>query len=44
MLSQSICVDSCPITDLDKLTQDLVLNEGGRWDLTNISVVQFVPK
>ena len=44
LLMKELCVDSCPVTDLDQLTEDLILNQSGRWDINNISVIEFSPK
>ena len=44
VLVRHLCVDSSPVTDLDKLHMDLLLSEQGRWDLANIHKVAFEPK
>ena len=44
VLVQELCVDSTSVTDLDKLSQDLMLSNSGRWDLANIDVIDFEPR
>ena len=44
MLCQQLCADAVAVTDVDKLAADLVLSEGGRWDLAAMTLVKFTPK
>ena len=44
MLVRQLCVDSGPISDIDKLQQDLILTETGRWDISTKTVIQFEPR
>ena len=43
-LVRQLCVDSGPISDIDKLQQDLILTETGRWDISSKTVIQFEPR
>ncbi|CAH1794723.1 unnamed protein product [Owenia fusiformis] len=43
VLVNHICVDSTPVTDLDKLHDDLIINQAARWDTHNSHIVQFEP-
>ena len=44
VLFRQLCVDSTPLTNLDQLTQDLILGESGRWDISKKTVIPFEPK
>lgn len=43
VLLRELCVDSVPTTDLETLKENLVVQEGGRWDLAKMDVVEFDP-
>ncbi|XP_064632641.1 probable helicase with zinc finger domain isoform X2 [Lineus longissimus] len=43
VLCQNLCVDSNSVADFEKLAEDLVFSEIGRWDLKSKAVVKFEP-
>ncbi len=41
ILMRQLCVESAPISDVEKIQQDLVLSDSGRWDLASKTIVPF---
>ncbi|KAK3583585.1 hypothetical protein CHS0354_039403 [Potamilus streckersoni] len=44
VLSREMEVQSAPITDLEMVTQELQLSEQGRWNNSNVTVIEYEPK
>ncbi|XP_013382941.1 probable helicase with zinc finger domain [Lingula anatina] len=43
VLYQQLCVDATPVSDIEKLQQDLIISEKGRWDLAKLEIIQYKP-
>lgn len=44
VLSREMQIESAPITDIEKLSKDLVLSEQGRWKVDSVDLVPFENK
>ena len=44
VLVKQLCVDSAPVADLEQLSQDLLVADTGRWDISDKTLVAFEPK
>ena len=44
VLVRSLCVDSTPVSDLERLAHELVVTDGDRWELATKTIVPFEPK
>lgn len=44
VLSREMQIESAPITDIEKLSKDLVLSEQGRWKVESVDLVPFENK
>ncbi|XP_062616187.1 probable helicase with zinc finger domain isoform X1 [Saccostrea cucullata] len=44
VLSREMQIESAPITDIEKLSKDLVLSEQGRWKVESVDLVRFENK